>query len=85
MFAFGKVGDVVKVSLKMGQVNSTEFAEFAESAEIYNYLSSSMKYPKNYLSAYPDTLSRILLPFSIYCLLCVVLIYYLLIFWYIVQ
>ena len=82
MFAFGKVGDVVKGSLKMGQVNSTEFAE---SAEIYSYLSSSMKYPKNYLSAYPDTLSRILLPFSIYCLLCVVLIYYLLIFWYIVQ
>ena len=43
MFAFGKVGDVVKGSLKMGQVNSTEFAEFAESVENYNYLSSSMK------------------------------------------
>ena len=40
MFAFGKVGDIVKGSLKMGQVNSTEFAE---SAENYNYLSSSMK------------------------------------------
>ena len=40
-----------------GQADSTEFAE---SAENYNYLSSWIKHPKNYLSAYSDTLSRVL-------------------------
>ena len=44
----------------MGQVDSTEFAKLAESVENYNYLSSSIKQPKNYLSTFSDTFSRIL-------------------------
>ena len=43
---------------ELGQVDSTEFAELAESAKNYNYLSSLIKQPKNYLSTYSDTLSR---------------------------
>ena len=46
--------------MKIGQVDSTEFAESAESTKNYNYLSSSIKQPKNYLSTYSDTFSRIL-------------------------
>ena len=42
------------------QVNSTEFAESAESAENYNYHSSLIKQPKNYLSTYSDIFSWIL-------------------------
>ena len=45
----------------LGQVDSTEFAKSAESAENYNYLSSSIKQPKNYLLTYSDTFSWILL------------------------
>ena len=46
--------------IKVGQVDSTECAESAEFAKNYNYLSSYIKQPKNYLSVYSDTLSRIL-------------------------
>ena len=45
---------------KVGQVDSTEFAELDESAENYNYLSSSIKQHKNYLTTYSDAFSWIL-------------------------
>ena len=51
---------VTSLLIVLGQVDSTEFEESAESAENYNCLSSQIKQPKNYLSAYSDTLSRIL-------------------------
>ena len=37
-----------------------EFAEFAESAENHNFLSSVIKQPKNYPLTYSDTFSQIL-------------------------
>ena len=43
-----------------GQVDSTEFAELAESAESYNCFPSSIKQLKNFTSTYSDTFSRIL-------------------------
>ena len=43
-----------------GQVDSTEFAESAESAENHNFLSSLIKQPKNYPWTYCDTFSQIL-------------------------
>ena len=43
-----------------GQVDSTEFAESAESAENHNFISSLIKQPKEYLSTYSDTFSQIL-------------------------
>ena len=43
-----------------GHVDSTESAELMESAENYNYVSSLIKWPKNYFSPYSDTFSWIL-------------------------
>ena len=42
------------------RVDSTEFAELAESAENHNFLSSLIKQPKNYSRTYSDTFSQIL-------------------------
>ena len=44
----------------LGQVDSTEFAESAESMGNYNYLTSLIKQSKNYLLTYSDVFSRIL-------------------------
>ena len=43
-----------------GQVDSTEFAESAESAENHNFISSLIKQPKEYPWTYSDTFSQIL-------------------------
>ena len=50
----------MKSKNKIGQVDSTEFAESVESVENYNYVSSLIKWPKNYFSAYSDTFLQIL-------------------------
>ena len=44
----------------LGQVDSMEFAELAESAENHNFLSFLIKQPKNYPWTYSDTFSLIL-------------------------
>ena len=44
----------------LGQVDSTEFADFTESVENHNFLSLLIKQPKNYPWTYSDTFSQIL-------------------------
>ena len=46
--------------INVGQVDSTEFAELAESAENHNFLPSLIKQPKYYPWTYSDTFSQIL-------------------------
>ena len=60
-----RVGSISKISFGMtliflGQVDSTEFAESAESTGNYNYLTSLIEQSKNYLLTYSDAFSRIL-------------------------
>ena len=56
----GGLSNFLKAARSLSQVDSTVFAESAESAENHNFLSSLIKQPKNYPETYPDTFSQIL-------------------------
>ena len=43
-----RIADLNNGNQTLGQVDSTEFAELAESAENHNFLSSLIKQPNNY-------------------------------------